>query len=262
MASLDEYTLKTLDQLEIMSIQSGSALNTSTLFYTLPFEPDRPGYSESAKALTLRSLSGSIKQLYGTSVDYNAGTDPNNVLLLPLDGKVPTGNLPVATGNTPGIISPGSNMEVTDGVIDIKSDLTGIESMTGTGTLELNYNNIIINGTPFGNISTINKIINCESTVINMANSNGSDPYYVVQINQNSEPVITVNTDNYEFNGCAAKINILVIVTSTPADNVLKIGDNWTLLLEANTRYNISATVLPADITGEIIVLPEITTEF
>lgn len=80
-----EFNLVTLDQLPALT----DPLADTSLFYVLQYDPVNSVYQEEANKVTLGTVSNYFTKDFGTSVNYNAGTSPNQVLLIPSSGKIP-----------------------------------------------------------------------------------------------------------------------------------------------------------------------------
>lgn len=84
-SSPSEFNLVTLDQLPALT----DPLADTSLFYVLQFDSVNSVYKEEANKVTLGTVSNYFKKDFGTAVNYNAGTSPNEVLLIPASGTVP-----------------------------------------------------------------------------------------------------------------------------------------------------------------------------
>lgn len=84
-SSPSEFNLVTLDQLPALT----DPLADTSLFYVLQFDSVNSVYEEEANKVTLGTVSNYFKKDFGTAVNYNAGTSPNEVLLIPASGTVP-----------------------------------------------------------------------------------------------------------------------------------------------------------------------------
>lgn len=84
-SSPSEFNLVTLDQLPALT----DPLADTSLFYVLQFDSVNSVYEEEANKVTLGTVSNYFKKDFGTAVNYNAGTSPNEVLLIPTSGIVP-----------------------------------------------------------------------------------------------------------------------------------------------------------------------------
>lgn len=84
-SSPSEFNLVTLDQLPALT----EPLADTSLFYTLQFDSANSVYEEEANKVTLGIISNYFKKDFGTSINYNAGTSSNEVLLIPASGIIP-----------------------------------------------------------------------------------------------------------------------------------------------------------------------------
>ena len=84
-SSPSEFNLVTLDQLPALT----DPLADTSLFYVLQFDSVNSVYKEEANKVTLGTVSNYFKKDFGTAVNSNAGTSPNEVLLIPASGTVP-----------------------------------------------------------------------------------------------------------------------------------------------------------------------------
>lgn len=250
-----EYFLITLDELEYPS----TTLSSNDLFYILQYDTRISGYKSEANKITFNTLNDFIKANNGTSILYNAGLNPGEVLLIPETGTIPNTLLPIANGTTQGIVgevSENPNILCSNGVLNLNSTIN-INAIQTDDDFIINSKSVIINGETWkGNYKT-NSVIEVTNDTIILDENNGDNPYYLV--NPNLDNII--NFDTSKITSLSEKVyTFKVILISDRGDREINWNTNpsWNTSIKNNKKYIISIDVIPADILGEIIMVPSI----
>lgn len=250
-----EYFLVTLDQLDYVS----QTINPNDLLYVLQYDPRSSKYNNEANKMTFSSLNAYIKATNGTSITYNAGTNPGEVLLIPTNGTIPNTLLPLANGSAKGISGKGTsdNIIFTNGIINLNNvlDISGIQT---ANNFNINCNSLLINGEVWkGNYSS-NNILTVENNLISLNLANGFSAYYILSPLVGND-IINFDTSNIELSPNKVYNFKIILIGSNIARNITwNTNPSWITSIEANKKYIISIDVLPKEVLGDLTMVPSI----
>lgn len=204
MALKANYTLVTLNQLNPLS--DNITIGNNDLFYLLKRD-DSPssitGYASEANKVTSAEIANYVinSEFAGSAATHDAGDEGGNVLLLPDNGIIDIKNLPLATNNTAGIISVDNiNFTIEEGILNLKSELSNIESINSNNDLNLNIGGVLkINGEDVSKSLINNKVINLNATtIINISENDGHNPMY--NLNGITKELLEANDNTIDIN--------------------------------------------------------------
>ena len=245
---ITDYNLVTLDRLE----QTLSLSNNDLLYILGTDKESYNGYKASANSVMLTTfidylLDDSGK--FGSAAKANVGTNSGDVVTLNSEGNINISFLPLANGNSAGIVkSADENIVISSGNISLNPELSNITKISSYGDLEIDVGGSLrYKGQNIDSSLVHNKIIGKTPPNIDINLTDGNNPIYNLG---------TINSDNSDItiippNNSAVYAFKLLFVTANNATSLsLHIsGETYIerIFVEPNVTYYISVNIIPAN---------------
>ena len=250
---ITDYNLVTLDRLE----RTLSLSNNDLLYILGTNKESYNGYKASANSVMLTTFIDYILNdsgKFGSAAKANIGTNSGDVVTLNSEGNINISFLPLANGNSAGIVkSADENIVISSGNISLNSELSNITKISSYGDLVIDVRGSLkYKGKNIDSSLVHNRIIGKTPPNIDINLTDGNNPIYNLgTINSdNSDITIIPPANNNNDNPAVYAFKLLFVTANNTTSLSLHIsGETYIerIFVEPNVTYYISVNIIPAN---------------
>lgn len=208
-------------------------------------------YQDEGNAIYAHTILDYVTSNYGDIVTYNTGTTSGTIPVINENDQLDISFIPIADGTSLGVVCQSDTLEpnitVSNGVVDLTSNLQNISSISTNGILQFRANDVQINGQSLMTKVSMGKCIVVTDNVINLSTNDGIDPVYFLTLNSDT---ITFTTDNYDLT--EHKVLTFKVHVKASDYNVLHwiLTPQWDQVIEPGKNYYITFDAIPSELIG------------
>ena len=249
---ITDYNLVTLDRLE----QTFSLSNNDLLYILGADKTSYDRYNASANSVMLTTFIDYILDdsgKFGSAAKANIGANSGDVVTLNSEGNINISFLPLANGNSAGIVkSADENIVISSGNISLNPELSNITKISSDDDLIIDIRgSLIYNGQNIDSSLVHNKIIGKTPPNIDINLTDGNNPIYNLgTINSNNSDITIIPPANNNDNPAVYAFKLLFVTANNVTSLSLHIsGETYIerIFVEPNVTYYISVNIIPAN---------------
>ena len=265
---ITDYNLVTLDRLE-----QTFSLSNNDLLYILGTDNDKTSYDRYKASANSVMLTTFIDYLlnesgkFGSAAKANIGPNSGDVVTLNSEGNININFLPLANGNSAGIVkSADENIVISSGNISLNSELSNITKISSVNDLVIDVGNgsLRYKGQNIDSSLVHNRIIGKTPPNIDINLTDGNNPIYnlgTINSDNSDITIIPPANDNNNNNSAVYAFKLLFVTADNATSLSLHISGKTykeRIIVEPDVAYYISVNIIQVDNNTQYLFVSDI----